>query len=417
MSPTLPLSGVRVLDFSRVLAGPLATMLLADLGAEVVKVESPHGDDTRQWGPPWFGAGAERQSAYFLSVNRSKRSLVLDLKHPEGQAIARQLAAGSQIVVENFRPGGMAAFGLDYASLSALNPGLVYASLTGYGQTGPYRDRPGYDFVIQGQSGLMSITGPAGGEPHKLGVAIADVIAGLFAAMSMLGALRHAERTGQGQQLDIALFDTAIAALVNVASNALISREPPARYGNAHPSIVPYQPFTASDRAFTLAVGNDRQFAALCRLIERPEWAADPRFSTNPARVEYREALLSLLEPIFRQRPAEAWITDLLALGIPAGPINDVSTMLDDPQVAARGLIHDVDLLGETLRLIGPAVGFSATPPGVYAPPPLLGQHTGAILRERLGLTDADLTRLRAGGAIGGGRSAAGRSRGKNGDH
>lgn len=401
MPPALPLSGIRVLDFSRVLAGPFATMLLADMGADILKIESLQGDDTRQWGPPWFDAGEDRQSAYFLSVNRNKRSLALNLKTGEGQAIARQLAAGSHLLIENFKPGGMDSFGLGYAGLSAARPALVYASLTGYGQTGPYAERPGYDFVIQGQSGLMSITGPAGSEPYKLGVAISDVIAGLFAAVAMLGALRHAEATGRGQQLDIALFDTSIAALVNVVSGALVSGQPPARYGNAHPSIVPYQPFTASDHAFTVAVGNDRQFAALCRIIGRPDWAADPRFATNPARVEHRDALIERLDPVFRQRPAEAWVSDLLAAGIPSGPINDIPAVLGDPQVAARRLIHEVDLLGETLRLIGPAVGFSATPPAVYAPPPLLGQHTDSVLRERLGLSDADIARLRANGVVG----------------
>lgn len=401
MTTVLPLSGLRLLDFSRVLAGPFATMLLADLGADVLKIESLQGDDTRQWGPPWLGAGDDRQSAYFLSVNRNKRSLALNLKAPEGQAIARQLAAESHLLIENFKPGGMDGFGLGYASLQADNPALVYASLTGYGQTGPYADRPGYDFVIQGQSGLMSITGPEEGEPYKLGVAISDVIAGLFAAVSMLGALRHAEASGQGQHLDISLFDTSIAALVNIVSGALVSGQPPARYGNAHPSIVPYQPFTASDRAFTVAVGNDRQFAALCQIIGHPEWASDPRFASNPDRVEHRTALIALLDPLFRQRAAEDWVNDLLAAGIPSGPINDLPAVLNDPQVAARGLIHEADMLGETLRLIGPAVGFSATPPAVYAPPPALGQHTDEVLQERLGMSEAEISRLRDNGVIG----------------
>ncbi|MBL8146871.1 MAG: CoA transferase [Anaerolineae bacterium] len=401
MNTALPLTGIRILDFSRVLAGPFATMLLADMGADVLKIESLQGDDTRQWGPPWYGYGEDRQSAYFLSVNRNKRSLALNLKVDEGQSIARQLAAESHLLIENFKPGGMDSFGLGYATLSAANPSLVYASLTGYGQTGPYADQPGYDFVIQGQSGMMSITGPTDGEPYKLGVAISDVIAGLFAAVSMLGALRHAEASGQGQRLDIALFDTSIVALVNVVSNALVSHQPAARYGNAHPSIVPYQPFTASDRAFTVAVGNDRQFAALCRVADHPEWAADPRFATNPARVEHRDALIALLDPVFGQRTAGAWVGELLAAGVPAGPINTVSAVLDDPQVAARGLIHEVDLLGETLRLVGPAVGFSATPAAIYAPPPLHGQHTDTVLHERLGLSGGEIARLRADGVIG----------------
>ncbi|MCS7072011.1 MAG: CoA transferase, partial [Anaerolinea sp.] len=283
------LTGVRVLDFTRVLAGPFATMMLADLGADVVKVESPEGDDTRAWGPPWHGVGDSRQSAYYLSVNRNKRSIVLNLKQPGAQRLALALAARAHILVENFKPGGMTAFGLGYAQVRAVNPSIVYASITGYGQTGPYRDRPGYDFVIQGQSGLMSITGDPDGPPTKVGVAVSDVFAGLFACASILAALRHAERTGQGQHVDIALLDTQIAALVNIASNALVSGQIPTRMGSAHPSIVPYQPFMACDRSFSVAVGNDRQFRALCAVVGHPEWADDPRFTTNPDRVANRD--------------------------------------------------------------------------------------------------------------------------------
>lgn len=387
------LSGVRILDFTRVLAGPFCTMILADLGADVIKVESLDGDETRQWGPPFDVQG---RSAYYLSVNRNKRSLTLNLKSPEGQQIARQLAAQSQIVAENFKPGGMTAFGLGYEDLRAINPALVYVSITGFGQTGPYHERPGYDFVIQAMSGLMSITGEKAGEPSKVGVAIADVVAGLFAATSILAALRHAEQTGEGQHLDVALLDTQIAALVNIASNALVSGKTPARYGNAHASIVPYQTFRAADGEFALAVGNDRQFAQLCHLIAHPEWAADPRFSTNPARVQNRDTLIDLLNRVFAARPAAAWVADALDLGIPAGTLNTVAQILDDPHVQARGLIREID----NLRLVGPPVGFSATPPTVRTPPPDLGQHSAEILRQRLGLSDDQIAAHRANGVI-----------------
>lgn len=376
------LSGARVLDFTRVLAGPFCTMLLADLGADVIKVEDPlRGDETRQWGPPWLERGGERFSAYYLSVNRNKRGIALDLKSERGQQIARALAARSDIVVENFKPGGMAAFGLDYAALRALNPRLVYASITGFGQTGVNRDRPGYDFVVQAMSGLMSITGEVGGEPHKVGVAISDVIAGLFAHSAILAALYHAERTGEGQHLDIALLDTQIAALVNVASNALISGQTPGRYGNAHPSIVPYQSFRAVDGEFALAVGNDGQFRQLCRLIGHSEWAEDPRFATNPARVLHRDALVLLLNGVFATDTAWAWVQRILEVGIPVGTINTVTEMLRDAHTEARGLIHVLD----GIPLIGHPVGFSATPPDYRLPPPAHGQHTAEVLAE-LGL-------------------------------
>ena len=397
-----PLAGVRVLDFSRVLAGPLCTMLLADLGADVIKVEDPaHGDDTRQWGPPWAGSGTDATSAYFLSVNRNKRSLTLNLKSDAGRDIARRLAAQSQIVVENFKPGQMARFGLGYDDLSALNPALVYCSITGFGQTGPYADRPGYDFVIQGMSGLMSVTGPVEGPPYKVGVALADVIAGQYALSSVLAALRHAERTGQGQQVDVALLDTQLAALVNVASNTLVSGKTAARYGNEHANIVPYQSFRAADGEFTVAVGNDRQFAALCRLLGQPDWASDPRFATNPQRVHNRQTLIPLLQAAFLARPVETWVEALLALGIPCGPINSVAAALEDPHVQARGLVQDVTLPnGVETRLVGPAVPFSATPAEVRLPPPALGQHTDAILRDELGIDDIMIAAYHSAGII-----------------
>ncbi|MEP7294362.1 MAG: CaiB/BaiF CoA-transferase family protein, partial [Chloroflexota bacterium] len=356
-------------------------------------VESPEGDETRQWGPPFDSRG---RSAYYLSVNRNKRSLTLNLKSDAGREIARELAKQSQIVVENFKPGGAAAFGLGYDDLHALNPALVYASITGFGQTGPYSERPGYDFIVQAMSGLMSITGETGGAPSKVGVAIADVIAGMFAATSILAALRHAERTGTGQHLDISLLDSQIAALVNVASGALVSGTTPARYGNAHPSIVPYQTFRASDAEFALGVGNDRQFAQLCQLIERPTWADDPRFATNPARVQNRQELVDLLGEVFITRPAAEWVERALERGIPAGSLNTISQILDDPHIQARGLIHEID----SLRLVGPPIGFSQTPPTVRTPPPDLGEHTDAILREQLGMSDAEIEAHRVNGVI-----------------
>lgn len=368
---TRPLAGVRVLDFSRVLAGPFCTMQLADMGAEVIKIENPHGgDDTRAWGPPWSG----EQSAYYLSVNRSKRSLALDLKTAAGQAIARQLARDSHVIVENFKVGDMARYGLGYAELHTLNPALVYCSITGFGQTGPYRDLPGYDYVIQAMSGLMSITGPADGEPYKIGVAIADVLAGLFALGAILAALRHAEQTGQGRHIDIALLDSQIAALVNVAANYLVSGQPPARYGNQHPNIVPYQTFYAADGQFVLAVGNDRQFARVCALIDQPDLVHDPRFATNPARVQNRAALAAQLQAAFLAQPVQHWVDALWAAGIPGGPIYDIPAALSDPQVQARGIVAG--------DFIGPVLRDEAGPLPVRHPPPTLGQHTREILTE-----------------------------------
>lgn len=398
----LPLTGVRVLDFSRVLAGPYCTMLLGDMGAEIIKIEEPtRGDETREWGPPWAGDAADRMSAYYLCANRSKRSVTLNLKSEEGRVIARELAGKSQIVVENFKPGNLRQYGLGYADLAALNPALVYCSITGFGQTGPYSEQPGYDFVIQALSGMMSITGPADGAPHKVGVAITDVIAGLFACTSILAALRHAEATGQGQHLDVALLDTALAALVNVGSNALISGTAPARYGNAHPNIVPYQTFEASDGTFAVAVGNDRQFAQLCRVVERPDLSGDPRYATNPARVQNREALIAELSAAFATRTSGEWVAALLMAGVPSGAVNSIPTILDDPHVQARGLVERITLAtGVQASLVGMPVQFSKTAPEVTLPPPQHGADTDAVLRDVLGKSEEEIERLRRVGIV-----------------
>ncbi len=395
------LAGLRVLDFSRILAGPFCSMMLGDLGADVIKIESPAGGDgTRQWGPPWWGDeedAASTASAYYLSVNRNKRSVTLNLRNEAGQALARDLAARSHIVLENFKRGQMARFGLGYDDLRRVNPALVVCSITGFGQTGPYRDRPGYDYVIQAMSGLMSITGPEEGPPYKVGVAISDVIAGLFACSSILAAVRHAERTGEGQYIDVSLLDTQIAALVNVASNYLVAGETPPRFGNQHPNIVPYQTFRASDGEFVVAVGSDEQYARLCALIERPDLGDDPRFANNPARVKHRDALVPMLQTVFERRPAAAWVEALLAAGIPAGPINNIPAILNDPHVRARGLVHEA---ADGLRLVGPPAKLSDRPAAVRSLPPALGQHTDDVLREVLGLDDDALAAYRAEGAI-----------------
>ncbi len=391
------LSGIRVLDFSRVLAGPLCTMMLADLGAEVIKVESPiGGDDTRQWGPPWVG----ELSAYFASVNRNKRSITLNLKHAQGQAIARQLANQSHVVVENFKVGQMAGFGLDYASLRESNPALVYCSITGFGQTGQYRERPGYDYVVQAMSGLMSITGEVEGEPAKVGVAISDVIAGLHAATAVLAALRHSEQTGVGQSIDISLLDTQLAALVNIASNYLVSGKVPQRQGNQHANIVPYQTFHASNGAFVVAVGNDRQFRLLCYLIQQPELCEDERFATNPARVKNKDTLIPLLETVFAEKTSHEWVSLLLDAGIPAGPIQTVAEALRDPHVQERGMVQQVTISsGELLEMVASPLKLSQTPTEITLPPPQHGEHTHSVLTS-LGYTAEEFAILRSQGVI-----------------
>lgn len=396
------LDGVRVLDFSRVLAAPLATMMLADMGAEVIKIEHPEGgDDTRAWGPPWAGDDETRMSAYFLSVNRNKASVTLNLKTAGGQAVARQLVAQSDIVVENFKVGQMAKFGLDYETLVAINPRLVYCSVTGFGQTGVYRERAGYDYVIQAMSGLMSITGAVEGHGDKVGVAIADVVAGLHAVGAILGALRHAERTGEGQYIDISLFSTQLASLVNVASNYLVSGDVPMRYGHQHPNIVPYQTFEASDGAFVCAVGNDRQFGALCRIIGREAWASDARYATNPSRVAHRDALVAELASIFKTASRAHWVGALLDAGIPTGEIQTVAEALEDEHTTSEGLVETWTLAnGVSVRGLGPALSLGGTPTSTRRPPPLLGQDTEVVLREVLGMDDDGIETLRQGGCL-----------------
>lgn len=399
-----PLTDLIVVDFSRVLAGPYATMQLGDLGARVIKVEQPgSGDDTRQWGPPFTDDG---ESAYFLCANRNKESVTLNLKHPEGIRIAQELICRADVVVENFKVGGMADLGLGYAVAADLNPAVIYCAITGYGQTGPYQSRAGYDAVIEAEGGIMSITGPTAsspgaGQPYKVGVAIADITAGLHAVTAILAALHHRSQTGLGQFIDIALLDSQIGWLANVAQSYLVSRKPPQRYGNAHASIVPYQTVAAADGWLMLAVGNDAQFARLCEVLGLPDVAEDARYRTNMDRVQHRGDLLPLLEAEFRRAPVADWVTRLNAVGVPCGPVNDIPTALADPQVQARGMVQSVSRAnGESLSLVGPVPKLSRTPAAIYAPPPRLGEHTRAVLGDWLGYAPERLDAWAAAGVI-----------------
>jgi len=378
---TQPLHGIRVLDLSRVLAGPYCTMVLGDLGADVIKVEPPEGDETRAWGPPF----AEGESAYYLCINRNKRSMTVNLKSDEGRAILRELALKSDVLVENFRPGTLARYGLDDETLRPDHPRLVYCSISGFGQTGPLRERPGYDFMIQAMGGIMSVTGDPDGEPMKVGVAVADLFAGQNAVIAILAALQARERNGEGQYIDIALFDSQLGWLANVTSNFLISGNLPKRYGNAHPNIVPYQVFEAVDGWFALAVGNDKQFVRLCDVIDRPEWSSDERFTTNAARVSNREKLIPLLKSIFTLRRVDEWLSLLESAEIPCGPINTLDKAFANPQVAAREMLVTMEhpTIGD-LPLVGSPLKFSATPVEYQLPPPRLGEHTDEILRDVL---------------------------------
>ena len=397
-----PLSHIRVLELSRVLAGPWSAQTLADLGADVIKVERPGaGDDTRAWGPPWAGD----QSAYFLSTNRGKRSITIDFERPEGQELVRKLAAQADVVIENFKVGGLVKYGLDYDSLKAVNPRLVYCSITGFGQTGPYRNRAGYDFMIQGMGGLMSITGQPDGEPGggpvKVGVAVTDIFTGLYATIGIMGALAHRDRTGEGQQVDLALLDVQVAVLANQAMNCLVGGKAPQRLGNAHPNIVPYQAFATRDGYIILAVGNDGQFAKFCTVAGRPDLAKDERYATNPARVANRKELVALLEELIRTRDSHDWLAALEEVGVPCGPINDLAAVFEDPQVKARNIHQDLPhpTLGSVPTVASP-IRYSGTPLVHDTAPPTLGQHTDAVLADQLGLSEADIASLRDRGVI-----------------
>ncbi len=392
-----PLSDIKVLDFSRVLAGPYCTMMLGDLGADVIKIESPEGDDTRRYGPPYQGG----ESAYYLCCNRNKRSVVLNLAAPEGRDIARRLASQSDVIVENFRLGKMESWGLNYEELSKDNLGLIYCSFSGYGRTGPDANLPGYDYVLQGVGGIMSITGEPEGPPVKVGVAIVDLTAGMFATSSVLAALRVRDMTGRGQRIDISLLDSELAWLANVGSSYLVSGEVPARYGNAHASIVPYETFATSDDWLILAVGNDRQWKRFCKAVDRPDLMADTRFATNEERVLNRAILVPQVADIIRVGSLDSWLQLFQGAGVPASPVNTVARALESPQAAARGMVETIQHPGiGPLRLVASPMKLEATPPTTRRHPPMLGEHTSEVLGEALAMGSGELSDLRARGVI-----------------
>jgi crotonobetainyl-CoA:carnitine CoA-transferase CaiB-like acyl-CoA transferase len=403
------LSGIRVLDLSRVLAGPWCTQTLADLGADVIKIERPGcGDDTRGWGPPFLQdqAGCDTaEAAYYLSANRNKRSVTCDIAQPAGQTLIRDLVKHCDVLVENFKVGDMARYGLDYASLQPLNPRLVYCSVTGFGQTGPYRERAGYDYAIQGMGGLMSVTGERddrGGGPQKVGVAVADLFCGMYSAVAILAALRHAESTGEGQHVDMALLDSQVAMLANLGANYLVGGKVPQRAGNAHQNIVPYQVFEVAPAAdgsrehLILAVGNDGQYAKFCEVAGRPELATDPRFERNQDRVRHRDLLVPLLEIVMKTRSKSQWLAALEAAKVPCGAINSLSDVFADAQVNQRDMVTTWEHpLQPGLRLVSSPIKMSATPVRTERPPPLLGQHTDEVLRELLDCADDRILELK----------------------
>ena len=403
------LDGIRILDLSRVLAGPWCTQTLADLGADVIKIERPgSGDDTRTWGPPFLtdAHGTEtREAAYYLGTNRNKRSVTCDISQPAGQALIRELVRHCDVFVENFKVGDMARYGLDFDSLKALNPRLVYCSVTGFGQTGPYADRAGYDYAIQGMGGLMSVTGERddlGGGPQKVGVAVADLMTGMYATVGILAALRHAEKTGVGQQVDMALLDTQVAMLANLGANYLVSGNIPGRMGNAHQNIVPYQVFEVAPAAdgskdhLILAIGNDSQFLKFCSVAKIPEVGANPLFVKNSDRVRNRAQLVPMLEAVMKARSKPDWLAALEAAKVPCGAINNLSEVFVDPQIEARGMItHWQHPVKDDLRLVSSPIKLSATPVRTDLPPPLLGQHTDEVLRALLNYSEQKLSDLK----------------------
>ncbi|TMH53741.1 MAG: CoA transferase [Betaproteobacteria bacterium] len=404
-----PLSHLVVLDLSRVLAGPWCTQLLADLGAEVIKIEKPgSGDDTRSWGPPFLKDTQGRdtgEAAYYLACNRGKKSVAVDFTQSEGQAIVRELARGADIVVENFKLGGLAKYGLDYAKLSTVNPRLVYCSITGFGQTGPYAERAGYDFIIQGMGGFMSVTGERddlpGGGPQKAGIAISDLMTGMYACTAILAAIAQRELSGAGQYIDVSLLDAQVAMMAVMNMNYLVSGTPPDRAGNAHQNIVPYQVFACADGHLILAVGNDAQFARFCEIAGKTEWARDPRFTANAERVKRRDVLVPLIEVVMHSRTQGEWLAALEAVGVPCGPINRLDQVFADPQVRARGMRFDLPhRLSGTVPQVGNPLHFSATPVAYTQAPPLLGEHTLAVLSQRLGLSAELLADLAARGVV-----------------
>ncbi|WP_445158655.1 CaiB/BaiF CoA transferase family protein [Halomonas sp. E14] len=404
-----PLTGLRVLDLSRVMAGPWCTQILADMGAEVIKIERPvSGDDTRHWGPPWLkdrDGNETRESAYYLSANRGKHSVTVDMGQPEGQALIRELAAQSDILVENFKRGGLARKGLDYATLEAINPGLIYCSITGFGQTGPMAALAGYDYLIQAQGGLMSITGAADGEPgagpQRVGMAVADLTTGMNATIAILGALHHRHLTGEGQYIDMALLDVQVSWLANQAQNYFCSGTPPSRTGEYHPNLVPYQPFpTADGEKVIIAIGNDGQFQRFCQAVGRPELAEDPRFATNPERVRHRLELVPIMVEITRSRTAAEWISLLGEIAVPCGPIQNIAQVFDDPQVKAREMKIELESRHGPVPGVANPIKYSRTQLEYRKAPPALGEDTEAVLARLLGKAPAEIAELRQRGVI-----------------